>query len=206
MIRLPAPLALLPLAALLACGGETGRVVGSESGATPIAIERPSFTLTSTDGKPFDFRARTAGKLTFLAFGYLNCPDVCPVHMSNLSTVLAKLAPSERMQTVVVFVSIDPDRDSLPAIRKWLDAASPDFIGLTGSRAALDSAQASVGFGAAIVRAGEPGTGAGAFVNHAAPVVVFTRDDSAHVMYPFGTRQTDWERDFPRLLAKSARR
>ena len=121
--------------------------------------------------------------------------------MQNLATVLTKLAPSERMQTAVVFVSIDPDRDSLPAIRKWLDAASAEFIGLTGSRAALDSAQALVGFAPAIVRTGEPGTGAGAFVNHAAPVVVFTADDSAHVMYPFGTRQTDWERDLPRLLA-----
>jgi protein SCO1/2 len=126
--------------------------------------------------------------------------------MANLATVIAKLAPSDRMRTAVVFVSIDPERDSLPAIRKWLDAASAEFIGLTGSRAALDSAQSSVGLGPAIVRAGEPGTGAGAFVNHAAPVIVFTADDSAHVMYPFGTRQVDWERDMPRLLAKTGAR
>jgi protein SCO1/2 len=202
MTRLPA-LGLLFLA--IACGeNEGGRVVGAESGATQVALARPSFTLTDTEGKPFDFAARTAGKLTFLAFGYLNCPDVCPVHMANLATVLGKLAPSDKMNTAVVFVSIDPDRDSLPAIRKWLDAASTTFIGLTGSRPALDSAQASVGFGAAIVQTGPDGETV--TVNHAAPVIVFTPDDSAHVMYPFGTRQVDWERDMPRLLAKTGSR
>jgi copper(I)-binding protein len=41
-------------------------------------------------------------------------------------------------------------------------------------------------------------------VNHAAPVIVFTADDTAHVMYPFGTRQSDWMRDMPRLLARAS--
>jgi protein SCO1/2 len=195
----------LALAALSGCGGNQGeRVVGAEAGATPIALARPTFTLTSTDGKPFSFAEQTAGKLTFLAFGYLNCPDVCPVHMANLATVIKKLAPSDRMRTAVVFVSIDPDRDSLPAIRKWLDAASTEFIGLTGSRSALDSAQAMLGLGAAIVQPGPDGKSV--TVNHASPVVVITPDDSAHVMYPFGTRQMDWERDIPRLLAKTGAR
>jgi protein SCO1/2 len=188
------------------CGStDSGRVVASDSVALPAAVARPSFILTDTDGKPFDFGARTAGLVTFLQFGYTKCPDICPVHAANLSTVLGKLAPSERARTVVVFVSIDPDRDSLPVLKKWLAAIDPNYIGLTGSRAALDSAQAAVGYPPAIVRAGEPGTGAGEFVNHAAPVIVFTADDSAHVMYPFGTRQADWERDMPRLLAVKRR-
>lgn len=202
MNRLLASVALL---FITACGRKDAeRVVGAESGATEIAFARPSFTLTSTDGRPFDFAANTAGKLTFLAFGYLNCPDVCPVHMANLATVIGKLAPSDRMKTAVVFVSIDPDRDSLPAIRKWLDATSADFIGLTGSRAALDSAQAMLGFGAAVVQPGADGKTVTVF--HASPVVVITPDDSAHVMYPFGTRQVDWERDIPRLLLKTGTR
>src|SRR5262245_42758995 len=146
MLRDRTALLALALTALNGCGGNEGnRVVGAEPVTTPVALARPSFNLTSTDGKPFNFAERTAGKLTFLAFGYLNCPDVCPVHMANLATVIGKLAPSERMRTAVVFVSVDPERDSLPAIRKWLDAASPEFIGLTGSRASLDTAQSSVG-------------------------------------------------------------
>lgn len=187
----------------VACGPpDGGRVVASESGAIDIKIARPSFTLTDTDGKPFDFRARTAGKLTFLEFGYTNCPDVCPVHMANLAAVLKNLSPTERQQVMVLFVSIDPDRDSLPVLRKWLDAFDRDFIGLTGSREVLNAVQLSVGFGPAIVQAATATTPAN--VTHAAPVLVFTADDTAHVMYPFGTRQTDWSRDIPRLLAKRA--
>ncbi len=184
-----------------ACGSpDGGRVVSSESGAIDIKIARPAFTLTDTDGKPFDFRARTAGKLTFLEFGYTNCPDICPVHMANLAAVLRNLSPTERQKVMVLFVSVDPDRDSLPVLRKWLDAFDREFIGLTGSRDDLNAVQSAVGFGPAIVQAATATTPAS--VTHAAPVLVFTADDTAHVMYPFGTRQTDWARDIPRLLER----
>lgn len=192
-------------AAAAACGGGgNGRVVSEGPGAIEVSVARPAFTLTATDGKPFDFRARTAGRLTFVEFGYTNCPDVCPVHMANLAAALANLPPSDRMRIDVVFVTIDPDRDSLPALRKWLDAFDHKFIGLTGTRAALDSAQRAVGFGPAIVQAAAPGASGSTVVTHAAPVLAFTADDTAHVMYPFGTRQSDWAHDLPRLLAKGA--
>jgi protein SCO1/2 len=180
-------------------------VVGDDSGAVDVAIARPSFVLTATDGKPFDFGARTRGRLTFLEFGYTNCPDVCPVHMANLAAALRQLPPSDRMRIDVVFVSIDPDRDSLPALRKWLDAFDPTFIGLTGTREALDSAQMAVNFGPAIVQPAAPGSPGSEVVSHAAPVLAFTADDSAHVMFPFGTRQADWLRDIPVLLRETGR-
>ena len=69
---------------------------------------RPEFSLTDLDGKPFDFYDETDGKLTFLFFGYTNCPDVCPVHMAQLSEILARPGmPSAK----VVFVTADPTRD-----------------------------------------------------------------------------------------------
>lgn len=205
-----APVRLFALATvgMLACGPAKGeRVVAAESGAADVSISRPSFTLTDTDGRPFAFAERTAGRLTFLEFGYTNCPDVCPVHMANLAAVIGKLAPSDRMRVTVVFVSVDPDRDSAPVLRKWLDSFSTEFVGLRGPRDAIDSAQKLIGFGPAIIQAdtaGTAGTG-GSTVMHAAPVVVFTADDTAHVMYPFGTRQADWTRDIPLLLAHRGR-
>ncbi len=192
------------VAALPACGpGNGGRVVSAESGAIDVSIARPDFTLTDTDGKPYAFAERTAGRLTFLEFGYTNCPDVCPVHMANLSTVIANLAPSDRMRTTVVFVTVDPDRDTAPVLRKWLDAFSVDFVGLRGTREQVDAAQKLVGFGAAIIGVDSAGA---TTVTHAAPVLAFTADDTAHVMYPFGTRQADWIRDMPRLLAREGHR
>jgi protein SCO1/2 len=193
----------LPLA--LACApGEPARVVGAESGAVDIKVARPAVTLRDTDGRPFDFGVRTRGRLTFLEFGYTHCPDVCPVHMANLAAVMARLTPSDRMRISVVFVSIDPDRDSAAVLRNWLDAFDPAFIGLTGTREQLDSLQRAVGFAPAVVQAAAPG--GQPEVIHAAPVLAFTADDTAHVMYPFGTRQSDWARDIPRLLAWRAAR
>lgn len=203
VIRCAARVATVTVAAaVFGCGDGSGqRVVGSESGAIDIKVPRPSFTLTDTDGNPFDFAARTAGRLTILEFGYVNCPDVCPIHMANLAAVMRNLPASERLAIDVVFVSVDPDRDSLPALKRWLAAFDGSFIGLTGSRAALDAAQLAVNFGPATVSPGPDGV---PVVTHAAPVLVFTADDTAHVMYPFGTRQADWARDLPRLLQKKA--
>ena len=184
-----------------ACGDKaTQRIVSAESGAIDVRMPKPAFTLTDTDGNPFAFAERTAGKVTFLEFGYTNCPDICPVHMANLATVLGKLAPSDRMRTAVVFVSIDPDRDSGAVLRKWLDSFDATFVGLTGTRDELNAVQAAVGFGAATVSTAQNGA---VDVTHAAPLIVFTADDTAHVMYPFGTRQADWTRDIPRLLART---
>ena len=195
---------VLAAVTLAGCGPTSGgRVVSSESGATDVSIPRPAFTLTDTEGMPYAFAERTAGTLTFLEFGYTNCPDVCPVHMANLSTVIANLAPSDRMRTTVVFVTVDPDRDSAAVLRKWLNAFSVDFIGLRGTREEVDAVQQLIGFGGAIVGVD---SGGATTVTHAAPVVVFTADDTAHVMYPFGTRQADWIRDIPRLLARKGHR
>jgi protein SCO1/2 len=167
--------------------------------AVSIALARPSFALRTTDGRPFAFGSETRGTLTFLLFGYTNCPDVCPVHLANLTAALAKRSVEERARTRVVFVTVDPDRDTPAVLRKFLDAFDPSYIGLTGTRAALDAAQRAVNFGPAIISTDSAGT---PVVTHSAPVVVFTADDSAHVMYPFGTRQVEWAKDIPLLLER----
>ena len=175
-------------------------MVDSEFGAVPVSLARPTFTLHDTEGRPFPFAEKTAGLVTFLEFGYTHCPDVCPVHLANLATVLGKLAPSERMRTRVVFVTVDPNRDSPAVLRTWLAAFDSSFIGLVGTQEEVNAAALSVGFGPATYERFDDTT---VSVQHAAPVVVFTADDSAHVMYPFGTRQSDWARDLPRLLGRS---
>ena len=78
------------------------------------AIPRPSFTLTDTHGQPFGFRAKTDSTVTLLFFGYLNCPDVCPVHMTgNIASAHAGGMPYEVARDIrVVFVTTDPERDT----------------------------------------------------------------------------------------------
>jgi protein SCO1/2 len=197
---------VVALVALAGCGGvdAANRAAADESApelrgrmlAEPIA--KPDFTLTDTDGRAFDFRRETEGRLTLLFFGYTNCPDVCPVHMQNLGAVLAPYPYEMRQRIRVVFVTTDPERDTPERLRAWLDAIDPSFIGLSGPVDDVNRIQALVNLPAA-VRDVEREDGA-YLVGHAAQVLAFTPDGFGRVAYPFGTRQEDWVRDLPRLL------
>jgi protein SCO1/2 len=194
-------LTALLAAGLAACGSgaaaERGRAGAYRGVVLDTPLPKPEFTLTATNGKPFDFRKETDGTLTLLYFGYTNCPDICPVHLANIAAVLTRLPFEVASHTKVVFVTTDPERDSLPRIRSWLDNFDPNFIGLRGSLDEVNRIQAQLHLGAAVR---QPGTGKDYAVGHAAQVIAFTPDDQAHVVYPFGTRQEDWANDLPKLV------
>ena len=77
---------------------------------------KPEFTLTDTSGQVYDFVSETDGTLTLLYFGYLNCPDICPVHLAQLAEVFDQV-PAVARNTEVVFVTVDPERDTPAKIR-----------------------------------------------------------------------------------------
>lgn len=75
-----------------------------------------------------------SGKVVWLFFGYTNCPDVCPTMMSQLALAQKKLAAdSGRVQ--VLFVTLDPERDTPDILKQYVPAFNPAFIGLSGSEA-----------------------------------------------------------------------
>ena len=164
----------------------------------PQPLAKPDFTLTDTEGEPFDFREETRGELALLFIGYTNCPDVCPVHMANLAAVLKDLPHEVSDQVEVIFVTADPERDTPEVIRSWLDRFDRDFIGLRGTQEEVHAIEEALMLPPSVVAkdeaTGEP------IVGHASHVVAFTADGKAHVMYPFGTRQADWSHDLPRLV------
>jgi protein SCO1 len=167
-------------------------------------IPRPDFTLASVRGDTFDFLAETRGTVTLLFFGYTHCPDVCPVHMANIAAVKRRLSYDQRRLLQVVFVTTDPDRDTPEHLESWLSSFDPEFIGLTGAAAEVNAIESRLGLPASVPGAASAG---GRYeVGHASQVIAFTRDDSAHVVYPFGTRQSDWAHDLPRLLDERWRR
>src|SRR6185503_13445772 len=106
---------------------------------------KPGFMLQNLDGSPFDFRQATRGTLSFLFFGYTNCPDVCPLHMANLAAALEGLPPKARQRVRVVFVTTDPQRDTPERLTRWLANFDSTFIGARGEPAALELAQRSMG-------------------------------------------------------------
>jgi protein SCO1/2 len=164
---------------------------------TPLA--KPEFTLTATDGRPFDFRRETDGHVTLLFFGYTHCPDICPVHMANIAAVLHRMPYSVASKVKVVFVTTDPERDSLPRIREWLNNFDPSFVGLRGPMDEVNRVQIALALPPSVAQPKQPNGDYA--VGHSAQVIAFTPDDSAHVLYPFGTRQEDWAHDLPKLVS-----
>jgi protein SCO1/2 len=163
----------------------------------PDADSRPDFVLTDMNGEAFDFRAETEGKLALLFFGYTYCPDVCPVHMASIAAVKRDLSVDEQRRMQVVFVTADPRRDTPERLVSWLGNFDPDFVGLRGTEAEVDSIMLGLALPAAIR---DTAAGPDYAVGHASQVIAFPPGDGFRVIYPFGTRQADWKHDLARLL------
>lgn len=163
---------------------------------------RPDFVLHDARGGTFEFREETEGRLALLFFGYTHCPDVCPIHMSSIAEVKRDLGLELGRSMKVIFVTVDPARDTPERIVSWLAGFDPEFVGLYGEPAKVDSIQLALGLPPAMVP--EPagaadGEAADYDVGHASAVVAFPPGDGIRVMYPHGTRQEDWRHDLAAL-------
>ncbi len=168
----------------------------------PILIERPDFTLADTEGRPYSFLERTRGRVALLFFGYTWCPDICPIHMANIAQAMKSIPTEDRHRVEVVFVSTDPARDTPERIREWLDVFDPSFVGLRGTMEEVNRIQNQVGLPASLLD--EPDADGNYLVGHAASVLAFAADGPARRRYPFGTRQSAWAHDLPRLIEGSS--
>lgn len=125
---------LLPaLACLLLAGCEGGGAKFRSTDITGSDFGR-SLALTGHDGKPRtleDFR----GKLVVMFFGFTRCPDVCPTTLADMAQVMKSLGPqADRVQ--VLFVSVDPARDTQKVLSQYVPAFDPRFLGLYGDEEA----------------------------------------------------------------------
>ncbi|HSG08630.1 MAG TPA: SCO family protein [Longimicrobiales bacterium] len=161
-------------------------------GTVPVSpLPKVSFTLSDPGGRPFDFRAATDGHITLLFFGYTFCPDICPVHMATLASALRELDPEVRDAVRVVFVTVDPERDTAERLGGWLAAFDSSFIGLRGTDEEVASALAFYRY----PRPEKSGDEAGYTVGHPALIYAFTPDDLGRAMYGPDTRKNTWIHD-----------
>ena len=161
-------------------------------GTVPVTpLDKVSFTLTDTQGRPFDFRAETDGHITLLFFGYTFCPDICPVHMATLAAALEELDPEVRQDVRVVFVTVDPERDTPERLGGWLATFDSSFVGVRGSEEEVAEALAFYRYPAPDKSGDEPGY----TVGHPALIYAFTPDDRGRAMYGPETRTNTWLHD-----------
>ncbi len=142
----------------------------------------PDFRLTDHTGKErtlADFR----GKVVALFFGYIHCPDVCPTTLSEMAGALRLLGPdAQRVQ--VLFVTVDPKRDTPELLAQFVPAFNPTFLGLYGDSAAT----AKVTRDFKIYAAERPGKTADSYtVDHSAQTLVFDTQGRLRLMLPYAT-------------------
>jgi protein SCO1 len=196
--------ALLLVTAAPRCRRGTPGTFTADGLAGPLIrppLPKPELILHATDGARFDLRKETEGYLTLLFFGYTHCPDLCPVQLANIATAMRQLPPSDVDRIKVVFVTVDPRRDTPDVIRAWLDHFNARFIGLTGDSASIAYAFTQLRLGHPMPPVPVPGDSSRYAVNHTVLVLAFTTDNLAHVAYPSGIRADAWAKDL-RLLLK----
>lgn len=119
----------------------------------------PSFQLQSQQGDFFT-ENNLQGKWSLIFLGYTSCPDICPATLAILNSVHGKLEQQRAellKDTQVVFVSVDPARDTVEDINEYLSFFNKDFIGLTGTKEQIDHFVLKIGGGYVLDEETAPG-------------------------------------------------
>lgn len=142
-----------------------------------------AFTLTNQDGKSVsekDF----AGQYRLIYFGYSFCPDVCPVDVQQLMQgyrLLEKAEAKKAAKLQPIFITVDPQRDTVPVVKQFVSAFHPKLIGLTGSDAQI--AEVAKRY-AAVYQKAEGGTKDAYLMDHSRTAVLYAPDGSPVALIP----------------------
>jgi protein SCO1/2 len=159
-------------------------------------ITAPDFILTNTQGDLFklsDYR----GHVILIFFGYIYCPDVCPMTLSAWAKVQAGLR-NESDKVKFVFITVDPDRDTPAQLHKHLSIFSDNFIGLTGELEELNPVYDSYGVLRKIEQISDSSTGY--VVSHTSWIYVVDRSGILRLNYLFDAQPDDILHDVKLIL------
>ncbi|HAX68486.1 MAG TPA: SCO family protein [Anaerolineales bacterium] len=155
----------------------------------------PEIALTKADGSEFRL-SQQQEKIVLLFFGYTSCPDVCPTTMAEMKQVMDALR-GDAQHVQVVFVSVDPQRDTADRIQKYANHFHPAFIGLSGSEEELQP----IWSGYSIVReVVESDSAFGDIINHTARLFLVDLDGNLRLTYAYQTPVEDIVHDIKLLL------
>jgi protein SCO1/2 len=133
-MRIPGLLIALFAVLLAGCGESPVAFHGKD--ITGV-MDDLSFTLTDENGDTVT-ESIVDDKAVVLFFGYTHCPDYCPMTLTLLAQAMNTLSEQEREQLRVLFISVDPERDTPALLKEYTDYFGPEVIGLTGSKDQLD--------------------------------------------------------------------
>ena len=143
----------------------------------------PEIELTGANGNRLRL-SEMRGNTVLLFFGYTSCPDVCPTTMAELKQALQKLGEDDAKRVQVLFVTVDPERDTPERVQEYVDHFNSNFIGLSGTESELADVWKDYG----VFRESVEGTSAaGYLVNHTARITLIDKDGNLRLSYAFNT-------------------
>lgn len=162
-------------------------ITGAEFGK-PLALTNHHGKLTSIN----DFK----GKVVIMFFGYTHCPDVCPTTMSDLRQTM-KLLGKDADQVQVLFITVDPDRDTQEVLAQFVPSFDKRFIGLRGS---LQEVAENMGsykiFASKVISSGDSHY----TIDHSAGLYVFDKKGTARIYMSYGQKPADIAHDIKQLF------
>lgn len=169
--------------------------LGLKAGTFDPPRMAPDFTVKGSDGKPLKL-SQYRGKLVLLEFGYTSCVDVCPVSLAMLANARKQLGPlADQLQ--VIYVTVDPERDTEERMRNYLRAFDPSFLGATGTPQQMAKVRQDYG----ITATKKPIEGSKDYiVGHSSYLYFVDRKGNLRALLPYGRSADDVVHDVKLLL------
>ena len=188
---------LLGLVLVVAAGSsltrDGPRPAAMRAGAFEPPHRAPDFLLRGSDGSDASL-GRYRGKVVLLTFGFTYCAAVCPTTLATLAQARAALGKAGQ-SVQVIFVTIDPERDTPRQLHDYVTAFDPSFLGATGTPQALASTRNAYG-----VTAKQEGTGPNRAFAHTSSIFLIDPSGRLRAMMPYGRDASDYVNDVDILL------
>jgi len=135
------------------------------------------------------------GKVVVLFFGFTQCPDVCPTTLSELAAALHEVG-AKANDVQVLFVTVDPERDTPELLAQYVPAFNPGFLGLRGSQAEIETAARMF----KVFYQKSPGSSGGYTMDHTAASFLLDRQGKVRVLVSYGAGASVFAHDLAQLL------
>jgi protein SCO1/2 len=186
---------LLSLCFLLAACGEQKLPSPFKASDVSAKYAQADFKLNDATGKPVTL-ADYRGKVVALFFGYTHCPQICPTTLADLAQVMGMLGKdADRVQ--VLFVTLDPERDTPQLLAQYPPAFYPTFKGLYGD--SMATAQAAQAFG--VIYQKQPNKNGSYDLDHSAGTYLIAPGGKPVLLSPYGQSAELLVQDIKLLLA-----
>jgi protein SCO1/2 len=157
----------------------------------------PQIILDGSDDAQFNLKSLSE-KIVLIFFGYTSCPDVCPSTLSDMKRV-TKLLGDDADSVQVIFITVDPDRDTVEKLNSYLSLFDPKFLGLTGAVSDLEKVWDEYGVYREVDTSSK--TAAGYLVNHSSRLYLIDQKGRLFLTYGYGTSPESIAEDIEYLIS-----